>query len=266
MPYRHAYLYILALIPFIGLAFWPNFFSVFTTAPLSLHIHGLTATLWIGLLIHQSWTIHHGHNGLHRLGGSFSLLLFPAFMMGGFMVLQTMGQATAAGGHFVYSVYGGGLGFFDTLAIATFGWLYYSALRHRRAVQSHARYMLATPLLLFGPIFARIIPGFVPGLMIRGPEDLTNFATSLYIALAGALLVAVLLWLGDRKHGQAFLIVAVVTVLQIAGFATVGNSQTWLDIYASFASLPELVIAAAGLIAGVLVVWLGWTGGRRAKD
>ncbi|HEX3677611.1 MAG TPA: hypothetical protein VHU79_09510, partial [Sphingomicrobium sp.] len=73
MPYRHAYWYLLALFPLVGLAFWPAYFSIFSTVPVALHVHAAVGTLWIGILAGQSWLIHQGRRDIHRQMGIASL-------------------------------------------------------------------------------------------------------------------------------------------------------------------------------------------------
>jgi hypothetical protein len=78
MPCRHAYWYLLTAFPLAGLAFWPNYLSQFATSPLEFHMHGITASLWLTLLVFQSWTIQNGQREMHRQTGVLSLGLFPA--------------------------------------------------------------------------------------------------------------------------------------------------------------------------------------------
>src|SRR5687768_16585659 len=90
MPYRHAHLYLLLLFPLTGLAFWPNYFGRLAASPAAFHIHGATASLWIALLAFQSWSIHARRNAWHRSVGLASFALFPLFVAGGLLVIQTM--------------------------------------------------------------------------------------------------------------------------------------------------------------------------------
>src|SRR5687768_18167400 len=115
MPYRHAHWYLLLLFPLTGLAFWPNYFSKFATSPFAFHVHGITASLWIGLLAIQSWTIHHRRNAFHRTAGLTSLALFPFFLVGGLLVLQTMADKFGAGQDQFYALFGARLGVIDTV-------------------------------------------------------------------------------------------------------------------------------------------------------
>ena len=131
MPYRHAHWYLLLLFPLTGLAFWPNYFSKFAASPYAFHVHGITASLWIALLALQSWTIHNRRNALHRAGGVASLALFPFFLVGGLLVLQTMAAKFAAQDGPFYSLFGARLGTADTLSSIALPFLFYQALRRQ---------------------------------------------------------------------------------------------------------------------------------------
>lgn len=258
MPYRHAWLFVLALIAATIPAFWRTYFSVIGGAPLAFHVHGATATLWMLLLVVQSRTVHHGQRALHRSLGLATFAVAPLFVMGGFMVIQSMARATAAGDLF-YQMYGARLASYDILATATFAWCVAMALKERRNVQLHARYMLATTLLLIGPVLGRVINKFVPGLMIRSPQDFPLFAWGLH--LAGLFAIAIALWLygADRRFGRPWLVVAVVTIVQSILFETLARSPIWARIYLTVAPIPMPLFLATGLAAGAAATWFGWT-------
>ena len=260
MPYARAHYFLAALLPLIGLAFWPFYFSRLAESPLAIHAHGVTASAWLLLLILQSWAIHHRRTDLHRAAGRASFILFPLFLVGGLMVLHTMARALAAAANPFQDAFGAGLGAHDLLAVATFAWLYYSALRQRRNVQLHARCMLATPLLLLAPIFSRVFVDHVPGLKITGPETLSLFTASLYLANALTLAVALALYAGAPRFGRPFLVVAVMVLLQCASFGWLNGSPAWRAFYGSLGSLPVAVPVVLGLLAGTAIVWWGWRG------
>jgi hypothetical protein len=96
MPCRHAYWYLLTAFPLAGLAFWPNYLSQFATSPLEFHMHGITASLWLTLLVFQSWTIQNGQREMHRQTGVLSLGLFPLFLAGGASIFVGMAHRYAA--------------------------------------------------------------------------------------------------------------------------------------------------------------------------
>src|SRR3954454_17388626 len=81
MPFRRAWLYVLALLILTFVAFWPGYFSKLPDKKLAHHYHAASAVLWMLLAIAQSWTIHHERIALHRKAGLAIFVLFPFFMI-----------------------------------------------------------------------------------------------------------------------------------------------------------------------------------------
>lgn len=256
MPYPHAHWYLLALIPLVGLAFWPGYFSRLGEVPWTLHAHGITASLWLLMLMAQSWAIHHGRRSLHRAAGRSSFVLAPLFLGSGFLVLKSMAQQTFAG-HPFYQVFGAGLGLLDLLAVLFFAGFYYGALRHRRRVQLHARYLLATVLLLSTPIASRLFNFYVPGLQVRGPEDMHLFVIGVHLGNAIGLAIALGLYWKAPKHGRPFLLAALFLVTSSIAFQWLAGWTPWQAAFRSIGELPTAVVAALGLGLGALALWLG---------
>ena len=100
MPYRHAHWYLIGLLALAGLAFWPQYLSQVRTAPAQYHLHGITATLWVLMLIAQSMTIHRDQRQVHRKLGTLSLVLFPLFLAGGSTIFLGMAQRFVEGSPF----------------------------------------------------------------------------------------------------------------------------------------------------------------------
>jgi hypothetical protein len=256
MPYPRAHLYLLILVPLVGLAFWPGYFARLGETPWAIHLHGITAMLWVLMLISQGWAIHSGRRGLHRATGRSSFLLVPVFFAGGFLVLQTMSQRTF-GGHAFYEVFGAGLGALDLLAVLFFAGFYYAALRNRRQVQLHARYMLATVLLLATPIASRVLNGYVPGLRIEGPEDMHLFVVSVHLGNAIGLAIALGLYLQARRYGLPWLLAASFLVASSISFQWFAATGPWQTVFRGIGLLPSFVLVALGLLLGALVLWRG---------
>ncbi len=261
MPYRHAHWYLLLLFPLTGLAFWPNYFSKFAASPYAFHVHGITASLWILLLAAQSWTIHNRRNALHRGAGLASLALFPFFEFGGLLVLQTMAHKFGARTEPFYAVFGARLGTIDTVTSIALPCLFYLAIRWRRKVHLHARYMLAPILFLLGPILSRLMPA-LPPLAISGPETFYRFGQGVHVANAIAVAIAALLYARAPRHGRPFLIVGGLIVLQSLLFETLGQARAWQALYAALADVPVPLVVSVGLAAGVLAGAAGWAAGQ----
>ena len=83
MPYRNAYLYVLALIALTFVAFWPTYLSDLPNAHVAHHYHAGSAVLWTILAAFQAWSIHHDRFALHRTVGLSIFALFPFFLVAG---------------------------------------------------------------------------------------------------------------------------------------------------------------------------------------
>ena len=264
MPYRHAHYWLLSLYPLTLLAFWPGYFSRLAEAPPALHFHGLTASVWIALLAAQSWTIHRRRNSLHKTLGYSSFFLFPLFLTGGLLVIQTMASATAAGVSPFYDLFGARLGTFDFVSAVGVGYFYFMALKHRRNVQLHARYMLGTIFFLIGPILARFL-GAIPPISIRGPETFDRFAMAFHLANLIAFAFVMALYVRSGRFGRPMLIAAALIALQSILFETLGATTIWQNLFASIARLPTTAIISFGLAASSAIIWLGWISGQRSR-
>ena len=259
MPNRHAHWFVLALFPLIALAFWPSYLSQFSTAPAQFHVHGITATLWLLLLIAQSLTIHRSQRRIHRTLGMASLVLFPLFLMGGTGIFFGMADRFVAGEPF-QAMYAPRLAWLDFVGVGGFAYFYYEALRNRRKVHLHSRYMLATAIFLLPPIFGRLTA--IP-LGVTGPEDFEKLGAGFQIAngVTAAIAFALAYWSG--KHGRPFALAGVLTIVAALLYQTIGGMSAWQALYARVAELPVAPFAFAAGLAGVLIGYAGWIAGRR---
>lgn len=259
MPYRNLHWWLVGLFPLIFLAFLPNYFSVFATSSLAFHVHGATASAWIALLAFQSWTIQRRRNDLHRTAGMASLAVFPFFFAGSLLILHSMAAKFASGGHPFYGLHGSRLAAIDAVAIVGLGWFYWEGLRSRRSVQLHARWLAGTVLFLLAPVFGRLINILVPGLTIRGPDDFHNFTNAVRIADVMVLAIALLLARRSGTHRRPMLIAAGLVALQLVVFELAPGLPPWEALLVAIGRLPAAAVFAAGLAAGGLLGWLGWS-------
>jgi len=257
MPYRHAHWYLLSLFPLAGVAFWPGYVSKFADSPAAFHVHGITASLWIALVAFQSWSIHHRRNALHRSVGLGSFALFPFFVAGGMLVIHSIAGKFAAAADPFSAMYGARLGFMDALSTLTILYLFFMALKWRRKVHLHARYMIAPLLFLLSPILGRIPPA-----LSSGEPSLEPFAIAVQLSNGIAFTVAAILYLRAPKHGRPFLIVGGIVAVQSLGFLTLGRTAAWELLFAAIAALPVSAVASLGLAAGLAAIWAGWVAGR----
>jgi hypothetical protein len=264
MPYRHAWLFIVALIAATAFAFWRSYFSVLSTSSAGFHIHGVTAALWMLLLLAQSWTPHRGQLAAHRLVGRATFVAAPLFAAGAMAVMHSMAAGTIGGNPF-YALWGVKLAVLDALAFGAALYAIGMALRHRRNVRQHAGWMLSTALPLVSPVLGRVFNQTVPGLIVRGPQDFPVFGGGVQLANLVAGLIALWLWRRDPRHGQPWAVALAVIVVQILAFQIIPAGEPWTSAYGAMAAPPLGVLLALGLAMGAATVWAGWTtpAGRR---
>ncbi len=258
MPYRHAWLFIVALIAATVFAFWHSYFGVLSSAPAGFHLHGVTATLWMLLLLAQSVTPHRGRMALHRRLGRASFVAVPLFAAGAMGVIHSMAVGTVNGNPF-YALWGARLACIDLLA---FGALLYAAgmaLRHRRDVRLHSGYMLSTALYLVSPVLGRVINQTVPGLIIHGPGDFPIFGAGVQLANLLAAISALWLWRRDPAIGRPWATALAVIVTQMVAFETLATSSAWRDAFLALGTQPLAALMIFGVMAGTATMWLGWT-------
>lgn len=258
MPYRNAWVYCIAMIAMTILAFWPGYFSRLGTAKIAWHIHAVTATAWMLLLAAQSWSIDRGERARHRSLGLAIFILVPMFMVGAAGVGHSMAIATASGQDPFYKLWGSALGFVDLIGAAAFLLFAAMALKERRNVARHAAWLLATPLLLIPPALARVYNAHLPGLIINGPQDFPLFRWSVHLGGLTGVVIGLWLWSRHRRHGQPWLIVAAVIVLQSLAFETVGFSTIWNGAFTAFAGVSPPIHAASAAIVAAVALWWGW--------
>lgn len=260
MPFRKAWLYVLALLVLTFVAFWPGYFSKLPVKKLAHHYHAASAVLWMVLAMMQSWTAHHNRLALHRKTGLSIFLLFPFFLVAGMWVIHV--EAATLAGDFS-SVDGQQIaqfGFFDPLANIAFALLFWAGLKDRHNVQLHARYMLATLLFVISPVGFRLLPMLIPSLR---PEE--NFSYAMAGGNLIALAVALYLFRQAPRHGRPFLIAAGFIAAQGITFETLGRIPAWAPMFASVSNLnlPFLLFLTGIVSAGI--AWHGWIAGARPR-
>lgn len=256
MPFKHAHLYVLGLFPLVGFAFWRGYFSDLVGAPFALHAHGVTASLWIGLLAFQSWSIHAHRAPLHRAAGLSVFFVLPMFCAGGMLVMQSMAAKFAAQADPFNGTFGARLGIVDAIATIAVPGFVLAALANRRQVHLHAGYMLATVLLVLSPIVARIVPA-VPGFPMEGAAGRHPFEVAFHVAQVIAIGAALGLAARSRQ-GMPFVVAAVTIALQSLAFETVGRSEAWAGSFTSLTQLPSGLVAAAAIAAATVALRAGW--------
>jgi hypothetical protein len=258
-PYKYAHLYVLLALALTFIAFWPSYFSSLGTAPLAFHAHGLATTIWISLVALQSWSIRQESTVLHRRAGLFSLLLFP-LLIASFVLIINVSAARFAGGEDPFFEQAGPiLGFIMASAIVAYLLLFAQALRHRSNMRLHALYMLATAVILAESAFGRLLQQTVPSMSFDGSGDFQSALNSIVVPHILAAVVAIVVYLRDRKNGLPFLLAAVLLVTQFFAIYWLADSiwlRTWFELYSK---VPDWLSVGLGFGLGAVAVWVGWS-------
>jgi hypothetical protein len=263
MPYPRAHWYVLAVIAIILAGFWQSYFAPFGTVPWQFHAHGVAASLWVMMVFGQSWTAHHRQLPLHRAIGRSSLFLFP-FLIGGLAaIIDVTAKGFVAGEDPVRTMFGGAFLAGLVVAIAAYVTVYFRALKFRRKVWVHSGYMLTTPLILFESPFSRVLLNSVPGLTIRGPQDIHLIMDSILWSIAIELAIIAAIWFKYRGKATPFLVAGVLIAVQMIVMGPLGDLAIFKSLLVMLGSIPSATIVMTGFAIGAATSWAGWQAGRR---
>ena len=177
--YKNAFYWLILLLAILVLGFWNSYFSKIGEAHLTHHFHAIAMIGWVVLLITQSWLIRNRENARHRALGKLSFLLAPAVAISGVMVtFYSRGARENSDTAFGLSIF-----WFSLFTAVLFAVMYYLAIRNRRNMQLHARYMMATALVFLVPGLARAVGQFIGPTGIWIPSFYQMVAIPLFIGL-----------------------------------------------------------------------------------
>jgi hypothetical protein len=259
MPFRHAWLYVLAFLALTFVAFWPSYLKDLLAAKIAWHFHAASAVLWTILAALQSWSIHNDHWALHRGAGLAVFVLFPFFLIAGVWVIHLEATTLAGGLTNPDNREIAQIGIVDLLANGGFALLFWGGLKYRYKVHLHARYMLGTLMFVVGAIIWRLLRGFVPMFHV----DLVPFSYVFAISNAVPIVIALYLHWQAPKHGRPWLLVASIIAAQQILYETIGRLDGWAWIFSRIAHLNlPLLLALTGIVS-LGVAWYGWVAGAR---
>lgn len=183
--YRNIGFIFLLFIPLTFLGFYKTYFVLSPefegTVDAYTHIHAFIASFWISLLIAQPLLIRSNNFSLHRKLGKISCVVFFA------LILSFIPQ--------IIKEYGKGLfplnASFDISLLMLF---YLLAIKHKKNVGIHMRYMIAIALIFIGPTLGRII------FFLLELEHLGSLHIPYLIVVA--ILLGLIFW--DRKNGKNY--------------------------------------------------------------
>lgn len=266
MPYKYGH-YAVGICLLVTIAgFWPSYFLLLTDKiPLAFHFHAFTATTWLLLLIAQSVAIHSGNNALHKVMGKASFVLFPLLMFGFVSIINLSASRFAAQESPFIMEIGPAFGIGMSTALAAYLYLYYQALKNRGNVKLHAGYLLATPVILFESPFGRVIDLYFPWMDFLNSEGARDVLDVIIISDAMMLVLALWLYLRDRKHGAPWLAAMFFLALQMVLMWFADDIPGMRAGFQLYSQLPPALPLALGVAAGAAAAWFGWQHGMRGR-
>lgn len=216
------------LLPFfISLAgFYFSYWSKFSQIPFHQHLHGLTATLWYGLLVLQPWLYNQNKIQIHRKVGFIGL-----FLAGGvvFSALQVVPNNLL--NERLQPVLRYGLTWADFIFLTGFSHAVIMAMLNSRQMAIHARYMVASVFWALLPALGRLI--YYPLVISFGYPPPVSFIEVLYFS-AGLVIIAMLIMMimDYKKEGKIYLsyiLVVIGTLFFAATFEVIGETSWWIE-------------------------------------
>jgi len=134
-------------------AFWPSYISKPLASGGFTHLHAATATLWMLMLIAQSWAIDRRRVALHRALGKSSWLLAPLLVVTVLLVAHERIAGAPAQAYAIQTY----ILYLQLSLAALFAISYAFAIATRRSVARHSRFMICTALTLVDPIVIRLL-------------------------------------------------------------------------------------------------------------
>lgn len=180
--YRNAAFYFLLALLIAVAGFWPSYFAQLPQTDAAHHLHGISATAWMLLLIAQAWLQRTRQRVAHRLLGRASILVVIAFVVSGALMMQAMLRSSSP----FSQQFGVRLAFLDLTSVLFFVLAYGLAIAQRRNVQLHARWMASTALLVLPPALSRFLGHYVPGV-----ESFDQALYGAYLIVEAAVLVLI---------------------------------------------------------------------------
>ena len=191
--YKKAYWYLSFVFLFIFVGFFPTYFSRLAKTDWMHHLHAIVAMSWLGLLITQTYLAGNKKWKWHRQLGVSSFVLAPLLVITALMMTHVMLAAQTnlkIGSPFIM------LAFVDISTLSYFIFFYGLAIKNKKNVLKHQRYMVSTVFIIIPESFGRVLLFYVP--------RIHTFTYAVFYAVSFILLVLVTLIIDDLRKGKQY--------------------------------------------------------------
>lgn len=225
--YPRAWLYLSIALVVVVAGFFPSYFSRLAAMDRAYHLHGVTATLWMLLLVAQPLLHRLGRWDLHRRLGRLGFLLVPAVVLGGLVMVHRM--LTSPDRYPPDMAYR--LAFIDFYVLAQFVLFFMLAMKNRHDMHLHARYMVGT-------VFGVLVPALTRAFIVFA--GVATFGLSLHLSYLAVYAVILALLVHDARSGGVRLPYALalgLMMVQHAGMSFAPTWSSWRSLMDAFAGL-----------------------------
>lgn len=156
--YKNTGYFFFILLTFVILGFYKPYFALFphfnNTINTVVHIHATALLIWVGLLIIQPFLISYHRFKVHRSLGKFSYFLVPLIIVSSIAVINKQYQEGIE--HNMTHIESLKTLFIPFMELLLFSIFYLLAIRNKRKVAFHMRYMICTSVILIIPSLTRV--------------------------------------------------------------------------------------------------------------
>lgn len=221
--------YFAGLLALALVAFWPSYLSkLLDTSNAFIHLHAVTAAMWALMLAVQPLAIRARRFTFHRVLGRVSYVLAPILIL--IIVLLAHSRIRGLDGQaFAMQTY---VLYLQLMLSALFALSYALAIRTRRSVALHARFMVCTGLTMIDPVVIRLMFWW-------DPTPTWNYQWFTF-GLTDLVLVALICLERRRPVGRSVFPAMLVVFMLAQAPALFGLTQTpaWHAFARWFAALP----------------------------
>lgn len=233
-PYRNFHLWMLLPFAITLLGFSYSYFSKLGQATFHQHVHGLSATFWMVLVLVQPWLVtRRGDVRRHRLWGAIGTLLAGMVIGSAFAIIPRNidDVATLPVDGFFNPTFAYFACVVDVLLVTLFAASVVMAIlaMKRRDMAGHVQWMMASVFAVLSPALARM---FGIALIVANKGDMTGISLvglavpSMLVMLA---LVVLYFWrFGSFRHPALWLLV--VAHLSYLFVVPIGDSPMVRDV------------------------------------
>jgi hypothetical protein len=215
---RYASLHLWMIIPmvFMQLGIFRDYWGDFTDNAWSVHVHYLTGTVWYFYLIIQPYLATHGYLSSHKTNGIIGMFIAGGVCLTAFSMMNRDIVTTQRAAEFPdrFGPFQGwfffGVAAVEIVMITAFGYAVIQSIIHRKRLEDHAWWLIATVFIIMMPALGRGIQNVHVALQRKNWPDI-DIMSSLYLTeiIILAMIVLAAIKYDKLKHPATFLAVGV---------------------------------------------------------